>query len=159
MAPIDHGNTGVSGAPQHCSGSYIRILDLGTVITHFATAIPNADGLQIHTSASLWAYAVSLPLRLPERRNDDETLTVWVTLAVDVGRVGVGIVNEAQDAFLMERFVEPTAGDATIELSIHERVIPGPLVFRNGDARNEPSQFTLRGVGVAWRKRHEWPFG
>ena len=123
---------------------------------HPDTRRTSDEPLRLVTSSTPWAYAVSVPLAVPEGRTAG-TLRVAVSLAVSAGRLGVGILNEAGDAFVAERFVGPSDGEATIALRVHNPARLGLLVIRNADTRHEGSALTLGPIAVEWEDRRAWP--
>ena len=121
---------------------------------HGDTTVASGDVRRVVTPSAHWAYAVSVPLAVPERRRDCRTLRIAATLAVAAGRVNVGILNDAEDAFVVDRFVVPSEGEPTIEFSFDHPVRIGSLVVRNADPRNERSELTLGPIRLEWSK---WP--
>src|SRR6478752_3956661 len=93
------------------------VLDLSTAEAHPTATVSLRDGaLQGTTSAGAWSYAVYLPVLIHDPKEHDHVLKVSVELTVTAGRVGVGILNAAEDAFVTERHVPPAERVVTVEL-------------------------------------------
>jgi FkbM family methyltransferase len=133
------------------------VLDLSTAEAHPTATVSLRDGaLQGTTSAGAWSYAVYLPVLIHDPKEHDHVLKVSVELTVTAGRVGVGILNAAEDAFVTERHVPPAERVVTVELLAPRKAGFGRMVFRNACVDNTPSQFTVWSVAAEWCSRL-WP--
>jgi SAM-dependent methyltransferase len=121
-------------------------LDISTFTLHGDAELLSERPIRVVTPPQMWAYALSFG---PEAvglapGSGADALAVVVDLEVIRGRIAVGVVNSAGDAYLHER----VAGLSRRCLVVRPpaKVAAGRLVFRNAGNAGEACEFVLHGV-------------
>jgi hypothetical protein len=104
------------------------------------------------TRPETWSYAIEHDLSALPGHGGERWFKI--TIAVDQGIVGVGILNSERTEFLVEKYCRgPDRGFHEVMCYIKEITQASRLVFRNATPDNQPARFCLKEVRVlaaAW---------
>ena len=107
---------------------------------------------RVETAPECWAYAVTFPIPPKQARRN---LCVTARIEVSSGRIGVGLLNAAEDAFIVERFADASSVIEAVTLRAGGDGPPSRIVFRNASS-DGASRFRIVDVSL-WRERGAYP--
>lgn len=109
---------------------------------------PDRTGLAVTTLSGVGAYAASVALGLD--RNQSTKFAVHVKLKVLRGKIGVGILNSEQDAFLLEVPAWPAPWVSDVVLQLPSPPVVGDLIIRNLMINKSTSSVLVSKIEI-WR--------
>jgi len=118
---------------EQVGSGYDRAKSQVSVESSFAD--PQAGSAAIHTAPEPWAYAAVLSLPQPSREAIDCALSV--ELLVREGKVGVGLLNQEENAFLFREPLSTHPDPKTILIPIRAMSDVGRLVIQNWETHGK----------------------
>jgi hypothetical protein len=109
--------------------------------------IEEGSPLKVTTLDQRWAYAASFSIHMPPVRPDGRVFAV-VRARVLNGQIGVGVLDQRTNAFLIERNVAPSPGMADIYLPVGSPDRAGALIIRNTAEGGTRSEILIEDVGL-----------
>jgi hypothetical protein len=116
------------------AGQLLKTIDLGRMKLGDVKASlePSPEGLMVTTLPDFGAFAGRVPLGLDAGLQG--RLAVYVRARVRLGKVGFGILDPANKAFLVERFLRPSTLATEVILPLPSPPVTGDLVICNARA-------------------------
>jgi FkbM family methyltransferase len=118
-------------------------MDSSSYRLHNESRVLNTDPLTIESGPQQWSYAVDFDVQ----RDEASAVEVIVDLDVTVGQVGIGLLNDDESAFHIERQLAADDGRTAIPLRLSPEQTGRRLVIRNtGDGG--AAAFVVHGIDV-----------
>ena len=107
------------------------------------------DGVMIETPEPQWAYAATIPIRMPTVGIGGR---VVVNLKVEEGAVGVGILDASKEKFLAEKICDAGSPGEPISFTVTDFSKAPALIVRNSQAGGKRSRVQVHSVEVQQRQ-------
>ena len=121
------------------------VLRLADVRSCNNAQLVGAGPIAITTAPERWSYAAALPIRLGDNAAvQSARLVIRVDVTIEAGRVGIGVVNQAMDAFVGKETPLFEPGQHTAEITVTDSRRGQWLIIRNTNVG--PSRVTVNAV-------------
>lgn len=101
--------------------------------------------IAVTTAPERWSYAAALPIHLGDNTlAEGARLVIRVDITIEAGRVGIGVVNQTQDAFVGKETHLFDPGRQMAEISVTDSLRAKWLIIRNTNAG--PSRVTVNAI-------------
>ena len=133
------------------TGTLVRItgamsIDWIRVFTEHGAKMLSGRPLGIITGPQRWSYAAQIPIRMPAGLAGKRF--VLVRARVTEGQVGVGVLDERSNSFLLERELKPSAGMADVYLPLEKPERADLLMIRNVAEGGKPSSVMIEDAAL-----------
>lgn len=115
---------------------------------HDGATLVSSSPFTVTTSEGQWAYAVSFAVLAPAAMPSD--MISRVDVQVHEGEVGIGLLAQGGQSFVVEETVAPADGRCIVELKAASAQPVERIVIRNVSSSRRPSRVTLAGVSIEW---------
>lgn len=118
-------------------------------------SIESGRPLRIVTPGQQWAYAASFSINMPPALTG--RIFAVVRARVIKGQIGVGVLDQGGNSFLVERKVVPSPAMTNIYLRLFSPDRSEALIFRNSSADGTPSEILVEDVALVMSSEPSTP--
>lgn len=109
-------------------------------------SIERGHPVKIITSDQRWAYAASLPIRMPQNLTAPSYL--FLRARVLKGQIGLGVLDSDTDAFQLEKMLSPSSGMTNIYVPVLFPERARAMIIRNVAEGNVRSEILIEDAAV-----------